>query len=665
MLTSRHVVVARPVPALAAVLTVLVGLTVLTGLVGLALASGTAFGADGSISIVKATTSGTTVSAVVSVDAAASDAVSLSSAGMTLDGQQLTTAATPVGDSKRLRQVAILAIDTSGSMRGAGLEGAKSAAQKFLDAVPSSVDVGLVTFADQAVVAVAPNADRNAVRQAIGKLTPAGATRLYDAVLVAARQVGTADLGTVLLLTDGADKGSTATLSQAASVARRSGAMFDAVSIGTEQSQVAPLRTLTAATSGTLTTSTTDAAELSAAFDQTARTISNQFLLSGTLPDGQAPSAGNITVSLTAGSQLLTDVAFVTFTGSDAAPPIAPEVVAPPSALASFAGRSLWLALGALFLGVLLILTVAFTALSSHDGSSVTMRRRLSVYTLTGRAPVKEQETTALGDSNVARSAVELANKVVARRDLETVVAEQLESAGIPLKAAEWMLIHIGIGVGGGLLFFFVFGGAFLPAMLGLTVGLLGPWMYLSLKRTRRHKKFMAQMPDTLQLMAGSLAAGYSMPQAVDTVVREGEAPMATEFNRALIEARLGVPLEDALDGIGTRMASVDFTWVVMAIKIQREVGGNLAEVLNTVAATLRERERLRRQVDVLSAEGRLSAWILGLLPVVFAVYLVLARPEYLDPLISDPLGWILIGLGVGLMLAGVFWLRKVVRVEV
>ena len=145
----------------------------------------------------------------------------------------------------------------------------------------------------------------------------------------------------------------------------------------------------------------------------------------------------------------------------------------------------------------------------------------------------------------------------------------------------------------------------------------------------------MAALPDTLQLMAGSLSAGYSMPQAVDTVVREGKGPISTEFNRALVETRLGVELEDALDGIAERMQSVDFAWVVMAIRIQREVGGNLAEVLTTVSATLRERERLRRQVQVLSAEGRLSAWILGLLPIVFAFYLVLVRPEYLAPLVA------------------------------
>jgi tight adherence protein B len=119
------------------------------------------------------------------------------------------------------------------------------------------------------------------------------------------------------------------------------------------------------------------------------------------------------------------------------------------------------------------------------------------------------------------------------------------------------------------------------------------------------------------------------------------------------------------MDGIAERMQSKDFGWVVMAIRIQHEVGGNLAELLTTVSATLRERERLRRQVSALSAEGRLSAWILGLLPIMFAVYLALVRPEYLKPLFTDPIGGLLLGLGGVLLIVGVLWLRKAIQVEV
>jgi tight adherence protein B len=290
----------------------------------------------------------------------------------------------------------------------------------------------------------------------------------------------------------------------------------------------------------------------------------------------------------------------------------------------------------------------------------------LSIYTLTGRqGPKTQPEPTRLGSSHVARSAVELAGRVVEKRDFEEVVGQRLESAGVPLRAAEWMLIHLGVALLLPIALLLLSGGAIAATLIGLIVGLVLPWMYLSVKESRRTSAFLGQLPDTLQLVAGSLSAGYSVPQALDTVVREGQQPITGEFNRALVEARLGVPIEDALEGVATRMQSKDFGWVVMAIRIQREVGGNLAEVLTTVSATLRERERLRRQVQVLSAEGRLSAWILGALPPVFAAYLVMTRPEYLRPLVQEPLGWMLIATGVTLLTVGALWMRKAVRVEV
>ena len=138
-------------------------------------------------------------------------------------------------------------------------------------------------------------------------------------------------------------------------------------------------------------------------------------------------------------------------------------------------------------------------------------------------------------------------------------------------------------------------------------MGYLLPKLWLRRKEKKRLKAFNQGLADTLQLMAGSLSAGLSLAQSVDTVVREGQEPIAGEFKRVLIETRLGVPLEDALDGIAERMGSKDFGWVVMAIRIQREVGGNLSELLTNVAATLRERDYLRRQVQTMSAEGKLS----------------------------------------------------------
>ena len=329
---------------------------------------------------------------------------------------------------------------------------------------------------------------------------------------------------------------------------------------------------------------------------------------------------------------------------------------------ASLGSLGLWLALAALFAGLLVLLVVALRRFSPERPP--TMDRKMSIYTLRGARPVKESETTtALGGSAIAKSAVQLAGRVATTRDLEGELAHRLERAALPLKPAEWMIIHAGVTLGAGLLAALLTQ-RLLPSLLAVGLGVLIPWGYLELRWRRRLAAFNDQLADTLQMMAGGMQAGYSLPQAVDTVMREGAEPIASEFNRALVETRLGVPVEDALEGIAERMESVDFGWVVMAVRIQREVGGNLAEVLRNVAATLRERERMRRQVRVLSAEGRLSAWIIGLLPFIFAVFLVLVRPGYLSLLYTTVPGLVMLGVGLVLFVVGVVWLRVVVKVE-
>jgi tight adherence protein B len=201
--------------------------------------------------------------------------------------------------------------------------------------------------------------------------------------------------------------------------------------------------------------------------------------------------------------------------------------------------------------------------------------------------------------------------------------------------------------------------------LLFMVAGAVLPWVYLGFKRGRRRKAFNACLPDTLQLMSGSLSAGLSLAQSVDTVVREGTEPISSEFKRVLVETRLGVGLEDALEGVAERYDSKDFHWVVMAINIQRQVGGNLAELLNTVAGTIREREYMRRQVAALAAEGKLSAWVLGGLPPIFMVYLLLTNRDYVMPMFTEPMGWMMLGGAACVLGVGVFWMSRLVKVEV
>lgn len=587
---------------------------------------------------------------------------------VTLEGTSLAAKARRVSaDDKPVRRTAILVLDISGSMTPDRLSGAKRAATAFLDALPDGVSVGLVTFSDAARLSVKPTTNLGAVRATVKGLKAGGNTALYDATVLAVRSLPADGVRNIVLLTDGQDDGSKTTLTKAAATVKGSRASLTAVSIGTGRAQTGALRTLANAGSGGLVaTDRTD--ELAAAFRQAAREIDNQLVVDIAVPPALRGSSGNLTITAGAGGASLSSTAFVSFTPAASATATATDQALPVVTRSAPLSRTvLYGGLGGLF--VALALVVAFSLGTATKGSrpEEQMRRRLSIYTLTGRKPKKAAETTttALGDSGVARSAVEFADRVVQNRDLEAVLGRKLDAAGIPLKSSEWLLVHSALTVVSALALFLISGGDLLPALLGLIVGAVVPWLYLSIKKARREKAFMATMPDTLQLLAGSLQAGYSLPQALDTVVREGQEPMVTELNRALVESRLGVPIDDALDGIAERMEAKDFLWVVMAIRIQREVGGNLAEVLMTVSETLRERERLRRQVQTLSAEGRLSAWILGALPIVFTLYLLVARPDYLRVLYTDPLGIVFIIAGVVLLAVGGFWLSKVVKVEV
>jgi tight adherence protein B len=202
-------------------------------------------------------------------------------------------------------------------------------------------------------------------------------------------------------------------------------------------------------------------------------------------------------------------------------------------------------------------------------------------------------------------------------------------------------------------------------AVGGLVVGIFGPAFVLKYLASRRGKKFEAQLPDVLTLVASSLSTGFSLPQALDAVAKDAADPGAKEFSRALAETRIGSDVADALERMSDRMQSENMRWTAMAIRIQREVGGNLADTLRTTAKTLREREELRRHVRALSAEGRLSAYILIALPIGIFLYTMQTNRAYVELLWTTGMGLVMVVAGLISLGIGVFWMRKVVDVQV
>jgi tight adherence protein B len=269
------------------------------------------------------------------------------------------------------------------------------------------------------------------------------------------------------------------------------------------------------------------------------------------------------------------------------------------------------------------------------------------------------------GDSEVTRAALGRMAQLLRSTNTERGLAERLDLAGIARKPAEWALLGGSACAVLSALLTLLLGNIVIGVLAGAAVGYAGMRLIVSVRISRRRNAFRDQLPDMLQLIASSLRAGLSLPQALDAVVREESQPAAGEFSRALAEARIGASLEDALDTVAVRMDSVDLRWTVMAIRIQREVGGNLAEVLSQTVATMRERANLRRHVRALSAEGRLSGYVLIGLPLALAAWLFLTDRSYLRPLWTTPFGVLLVIGTAVLFVIGVIWMRAAVKVEV
>ena len=312
-----------------------------------------------------------------------------------------------------------------------------------------------------------------------------------------------------------------------------------------------------------------------------------------------------------------------------------------------------------------LVFAALFTVALLAVGSLRQQTRRQDLADRIERYGPRHGSAAPGGDSKAAGAALGWMARLLRSSSTERGLAERLDLAGITRKPAEWALLGVSACAVLSALLTPLLGNIVLGVLSGVAVGYAVMRLMVSSRISRRRNAFRDQLPDVLQLIASSLRAGLSLPQALDTVVREDSQPAAGEFSRAAAEARIGASLEDALDTVAVRMDSVDLRWTVMAIRIQREVGGNLAEVLSQTVATMRERASLRRHVRALSAEGRLSGYVLIALPLALAAWLFLTDRSYLRPLWTTPLGVLLVIGAAVLFVIGVIWMRAVVKVEV
>jgi tight adherence protein B len=243
-------------------------------------------------------------------------------------------------------------------------------------------------------------------------------------------------------------------------------------------------------------------------------------------------------------------------------------------------------------------------------------------------------------------------------------LAEQLAKADLKLRTSEFFMIQLGCVLALGLLFLLRFGVSWQP-LAAAVAGYFAPGFYVRYRQRKRIKAFNNQLGDTLTLLSNALKAGYSFAQAIDTVSKNAVPPISDEFSRAVREMNLGGSVEEALQNMLRRIDSPDFDLVVTAVSIHRTVGGNLAEILDNISHTIRERIRIKGEISTLTAQARASGQIITFLPIVLAVFMYFVTPSYFKPMTENFVGWILIAVAGFMIFLGNLIISRIVAIEV
>jgi tight adherence protein B len=310
-------------------------------------------------------------------------------------------------------------------------------------------------------------------------------------------------------------------------------------------------------------------------------------------------------------------------------------------------------------------------------GSGGVTLERLERYAAGAKPEAAPGGSGGVADLIAKSAALAQLNKVVEKRDFGANLLRDLGAADLKLKPSEYLGIWAGATIGLPVVMFLV--GFVLPSLqnpimllLGLLLGFFIPRLWLGRRKSGRLKAFNKQLPDTVTLIANALRAGSSFLQAIELVVRESRPPISTEFGRVIREVNLGLPFDVALENMVRRVKSEDFELMATAIAIQHQVGGNLAEILDSIAFTIRERIRIQGEIRTLTAQQRMSGYVVGGLPFFLALFIYVAAPTFFAPMFAKPpdvlgipLGLILFMIALVAMGAGFYFIRKIVDIEV
>ena len=569
------------------------------------------------------------------------------------------TPAPSLDAAKRTTGLAIV-MDTSASTDVSGtLAEGRKAVKELLPKLHSNTQIAIISAGSDSLLSQGFTTDQALINKAIDGLTPQGDGALWEGVTRAASEIKNKPemIGTILLVTDG-NTAQGVTYASAKGAVLDSGATVYGFGVGDKVgSDPADLANLTG---GSFTTS-------EKATDATATVAGYSAKINGlyALSYKSLGSKGVNDLQLTVGNTS-TKGSFVVGSdarGASAVVFIPQESTSGITSLQNNFGMYLAVILG-LVAAALAAYAIISIVVKDNTGLSSVLEPYSGAY-----VPQRDDEDLAEDQEGMAQTAmvqraVEMTRQFAEKRGFLTRVEGALERADLPLRAAEAMFFYVA-GAAVVTILTVVITRSALAFLVVLALAFLLPPAVLSYMSSRRKRQFESMLPDTLQLLSGTLRAGYSMMQGVEAVSQEVAEPMGRELRRVVTESRLGRPLEESLDAVAERMDSRDFGWAVMAIRIQREVGGNLSELLMTVAETMTHRERLRRDVKSLTAEGRISAYVLAVLPVALGFAMYVINPDYMTVLFDETIGKVALGGAAIMMVGGFIWMQSIVKIDV
>ncbi len=544
----------------------------------------------------------------------------------------------------------VLVLDTSGSMRGSALTAAKAAAGSFVEALPDDARVGLIGFGEKVDTYRTPTLDRAAILADLDGLVATGdETVLWDALRDAADMAGGSPAGqsSVVVLSDGDDTASSSTPSDVVDQFGAGSTRLYAVAIESSDTDLVALEETVELVGGQFLP-TTDIGLLDSLYTDIAGRLANRYLLRFQ-PAQQG--ARTIVVSVVANGSVATARTSI---GSGPGPaPAGPSsvlniddrpvlgAVTTPSPGALTGATMLWLGLGSTFAALAIIgLIVARPAAQVRLDAAVGADR--------------------LGGINARMS--QATDRLISRHDRGSRIDSRLEAANINLRPGEFVSAWLLATAGAAVAVWALFGLA--PGLLMVPFSIAAAFAFLGFRASRWQGRFADQLTETLGIMASSLRAGQSLPRAIELVASEAPSPTAEQFHRISFETRVGRDLTESIRDAADRMDSPDLEWLAQAVDINRELGGDLTEILDNVAATIRERRTVARQIDALSAEGRATGWVLLVMPIVLFLFSWWRTPDSIGTLFTEPLGRLLLIIAVAGMAVGHVWIRHLVRLK-